>query len=92
MLCFRASSLYHCTRALKNQHQLGLAFFQKASLFRQLRKLLHGPTYDVIEGDILRKRKKPGTALEKRSEFERKRSVHEKEVAGGQVSLRDFMV
>jgi len=49
VMCIRAKDIFHCTRVLKKRQQLGLAFFQKASLFRQLKKVLDAPNVTEFE-------------------------------------------
>lgn len=91
VLCFRASSFYHCTRALKKRNQLGLAFFQKASLLRHLKLLLNLPPDGLLEVIIPQKGKTPTkTIIEKKADFEEKKIIYKKRLSQGKFCMGDF--
>lgn len=46
---FRPSKLLHCTWRLQGKGLLGLAFFQKCSLYRQLGRLIHPDGPGIID-------------------------------------------
>lgn len=90
VLCFRACDLSHCTRTFKETNLFGLAFFQKASLFKQLKKLLDLPVGGILEYVIPKRGKIPAmTIIEKKKDFEMKSLLYKKELKEGEFSFLD---
>jgi len=91
VFCMRACNFYHCTRALKKNNLLGLPFFQKGSLFPQLKRLMDAPMDGVIKHSIPKKRKAPAkTLFEKRADFEVKKEIYERNLKAGKVCLKNI--
>jgi len=92
VLCFRAASYEHCTRGYQRKNLLGLAFFQKASLLRQLGKLSRPADGGVLEHHIPNKgkRARKKTVLERSADFLATTDTYESELSAGTVSLADF--
>jgi len=90
VLCFLTRDLLHCTRTFKQTSLFGLAFFQKASLLRQLKKLLDLPIGGILEYVILKRGKIPAmTIIEKKNDFEMKSLLYQKELKEGKFSFLD---
>lgn len=86
---FRPSELLHCTRRLQGKGLLGLAFFQKCSLYRQLGRLIHpdGPgiiDYKDKNGNV--------RVVETREGFLEKKRFYERHLLENQFSIKEFMV
>nr|PNR27216.1 hypothetical protein PHYPA_030697 [Physcomitrium patens] len=85
---FRPSELLHCTRRLQGKGLLGLAFFQKCSLYRQLGRLIHpdGPgiiDYKDKNGNV--------RVVETREGFLEKKRLYERHLLENQFSIKEFM-
>lgn len=82
VLILKPNSTYHCTRRLQAQKkQLGVAFFQKASLFRQLSKLKQDKYVEIYDDE---KEEKIKINIK---DYEQKRKIYIQEREGGQISL-----
>nr|XP_024366530.1 uncharacterized protein LOC112277918 [Physcomitrium patens] len=86
---FRPSELLHCTRRLQGKGLLGLAFFQKCSLYRQLGRLIHpdGPgiiDYKDKNGNV--------RVVETREGFLEKKRLYERHLLENQFSIKEFMI
>ena len=87
--CFKPSQFLHCTRRLNLGNLLGLAFFQKGSLYRQLGQLL----FPTSPGFIHYKAKKGvPTNIETKEGFLKKRSNYKENVSNSALSIANFMV
>ena len=77
ILCFRTGGKYHCTRNLEKENQLRLTFFQKASLLRQMRRLLNLHVDGVLE-DIVPKKGKTSKKIiyERRVDFDVRKDIY----------------
>jgi len=49
VLCFRPGELLHCTRRLHSTNLLGIALFQKCSLYRRLGQLILPGSVGIVE-------------------------------------------
>lgn len=82
VLVLKPNSLYHCTRQLQAwKKQLGIAFFQKSSLFRELHKLRDEKMIEIY--DTWEKRKFEVNI----EQYEARREVYIKERDAGHYSL-----
>jgi hypothetical protein len=83
ILCFSPKTYYHYTRRLEKRNLLGLAFFQKCSLFRQLRKLTLEGKIEYID------KKSKSSIIELREHFEEKKAIYKDQCLNGQLTLDD---
>ena len=82
VLLFKPNSIYHCTRRLQSKRrQLGIALFQKSSLFRQLHKLKEEKCLEFY--DKVTKEK----YMLSLKEYEEKREMYIRERETEQISL-----
>lgn len=89
VLCFRPGQYLHCTRRLQRANILGIAFFQKCSLYRQLAQLIHPEGPGIIQyvsqnGEI--------KIVETREGFLKKKKKYEQEVQDSTLTFSEFMV
>ena len=79
----------HCTRRLQKTNLLGVAFFQKCSLYRQLGELIHpGGSGTVIFVSSDGKTK----TVETQEGFLKKKEQYQQHLRESTVSISDFMV
>lgn len=72
VLCFKAKDFLHCTRRLNRRNLLGLAFFQKCSLYRHLGRLILPNSRGVI---VYKNRKRFPNTIKTKEGF----IIHEQE-------------
>ena len=76
------NSTYHCTCCLQSERrQLGIALFQKTSLFRQLHKLKEKKCLEFYDKETKEK------YMLSLKEYEEKREIYSRECEAGQISL-----
>ena len=82
VLIFKSNSIYHCTRRLQAQKkQLGVALFQKSSLFRQLHKLKQEKCLEFYDEE---KKEKFKVNIK---DYEEKTNIYIQERDAGKISL-----
>ena len=81
VLLFKSNSIYHCTRRLQcERRQLGIALFQKSSLFCQLHKLKEEKCLEFYDKETKEK------YMLSLKEYEEKREMYISEREAGQIS------
>ena len=82
VLLFKSNSIYHYTRRLQSERrQLGIALFQKSSLFRQLYKLKEEKCLEFYDKETKEK------YILSLKEYEEKREMYIREREAGLISL-----
>ena len=82
VLLFKLNSIYHCTCRLQfERRQLGIALFQKSSLFCQLHKLKEEKCLEFYDKETKEK------YMLSLKEYEEKREMYIREREVGQISL-----
>lgn len=90
VLCFQPGQYLHCTRRFMKTDLLGVAFFQKCSLYRQLRELTLDPggsgTVLFCSGDGAT------STVETRQGFLEKKEEYQRHLRESTLSVSEFMV
>ena len=82
VLLFKPNSIYHCTHRLQSERrQLGIALFQKSSLFGQLYKLKKEKCLEFYDKETKEK------YMLSLKEYEEKREMYIREREARQISL-----